>query len=387
MKIIEGTVSFTPEEAGYDGTRLEKLNEHFIEMISKKEIVSGSYCLSRNHKVFVDNAVGKFSCEEDDDRPFTPDTIFGIASITKVFTAVAILKLAEDGKLRLDQGVGEFLDEFNTPPYNTVQIWHLLTHTSGLIADPGVHENGHYVGWWEMIEENKPESWIKAVLKLGLHSKPGEEWSYASIGYMILGELITRISGVHCHQYIEKNIIEPCEMKDTRFGQKYEWADRYNMPAEYRKQKVDQLKRDKKDPDEEDIIPSTGGGIYSTCNDLIKFGNMLLNNGTYNGKRVIGRKALETMRRVHTSDKVISNCWGAKAEPHPYGLGPEVVQADCKSQMITPGTISHEGFGTCCLMIDYEEKFVAVWTAQFYEGDWYAHGLRNVASIIWSGIL
>jgi hypothetical protein len=55
--------------------------------------------------------------------------------------------------------------------------------------------------------------------------------------------------------------------------------------------------------------------------------------------------------------------------------------------LITPGVISHEGFGACSLMLDFEERFVAVWTCQFYESQWHAHALRNVASIIWSGII
>lgn len=123
--VICGETPFKPEDVGYDGERLKVLDEHFKTMMDKKEIISGSYCLSKDNKVFVDNALGKFSYEEEDERPFTPDTIFSIASITKVFTAVAILKLVEDGKIRLDQPVAEIIEEFNVPPYKDVMIVHL----------------------------------------------------------------------------------------------------------------------------------------------------------------------------------------------------------------------------------------------------------------------
>lgn len=384
--VVVKETPFTPQEAGYEAERLEILNRHFGEMIEKKELISGSYCLSREGKVFVDNALGSFSYEEEDTRVFEPETIFRIASITKLFTAVAILKLVEDGRIRIDQPVGEILEEFNTPPYNGIQIMHLLTHTSGLCADWGVHENKYQIGWWDFVEKDRPESWIEAVLKMGLKNAPGKEWSYCTVGFCILGEIITRVSKVHCHTYIEEYIVKPCEMADTSFEINVEQLDRYNIRTPQTKEKYTKMKEGKLEKDTWPV-PSTGGGIYSTCRDLSKFGNMLLNGGTYNGKRVIGRKAIEAMRRIHTKPEVQDFCWGAKGVYRSYGLGPDVFNANNDSMLITPGIISHEGAGACSLMIDFEEKFVAVWTCQFYEPQWHIHALRNVASIIWSGII
>jgi CubicO group peptidase (beta-lactamase class C family) len=356
-------------------------------MIAKKELVSGSYCLSRENKIFADTAMGKLSFIEEDERPFKPDTIFRIASITKLFTAVAILKLFEDCIIRLDQSVGEILEECNTPPFNKITIVNLLTHTSGLIEDEGAHENKYYEGWWKNLKEDEADKWVEAVLKKGMPNDLGKEWAYSSVGYMILGEVITRASGTFANEYIEKYIIAPCEMTDTCFGRRAEWIERYNSPTEWVLKGIQELKEGKdEEKNDREKIPGTGGGIYSTCRDLIKFGTMLLNNGSYNGKRIIGRKALETMRRVHTDKDVKSYCWGDSGTPHPYGLGPEIIQENCTSQLVTPGTICHEGFGTCCLMIDYKEQFVAAWSSQFYAGNWYAHALRNVASIMWSGL-
>jgi CubicO group peptidase (beta-lactamase class C family) len=385
--IIKGKPLFSSKEVCYQEERLDILNKHFLEMIEKKEIISGSYCLSRHNKIFADTAIGSLSYDENDDRKFMPNTIFKIASITKLFTAVAILKLVEDGKMRLDQCVGEFLEEFNTPPFNTINIVHLLTHTSGIIADEGAHENKYYEAWWKSLEDGQADKWIEAVLKKGLRTSPGKEWSYSTVGYMILGEIITKVSGMFCHSYIEKYIIEPCEMTDTCFGMKNEFVDRYNIRTPWMEDNITKFKSgENKEENGFEKIPSTGGGIYSTCNDLSKFGTMMLNNGKYNGKRIIGRKALESMSRIHTSQDVKDYCWGAPGGFRAYGLGPDIFFKTNESQLITPGVISHEGFGTCCMMIDHKENFVAVWAAQFYDGDWYAHALRNVASIIWSGL-
>jgi CubicO group peptidase (beta-lactamase class C family) len=386
-RIIEAQVPFLPKEVSYQEERLTVLNNHFLKMIDKKELISGSYCLARNNKVFADVAMGNLSYDEKDNRMFKPDTIFRIASITKFFTAIAILKLVEDGKMMLDQPVGEILEEFNTPPFDKITTVHILTHTSGLIADEGVYPNKYYEGWWKEIDDDKTEKWVEAVLRKGLRTPPGKEWSYSTVGYMILGEIITRLSGEFCHDYIQKYVIEPCEMTETCFDMKKEYIDRYNIRTHWAKEGLERLRADeKREPSPWDKIPSTGGGIYSTCRDLTKFGNMILNNGTYNGKRVIGRKALEALARVHVGPEIKSYCWGAPGIYRPHGLGPDVFVESNDSMLITPGCIGHEGAGTCALMIDLKENFVAAWTAQFHDNDWYSHALRNVASIMWSGL-
>ena len=109
------------------------LDRHFQKMIDANELLSANYCLSEMAK-FANAAIGKLSYK-DDNRKLQPDTIQWIASITKLFCAVAIFKLAEDGMLRLDQTVGEF-DEFKEQPFNKVNIAHLLSHTSGMYSDP-----------------------------------------------------------------------------------------------------------------------------------------------------------------------------------------------------------------------------------------------------------
>lgn len=390
-KVIFGEVPYTPEEAEYRGERLEILNDHFQKMLDDKIVLSGSYCLSRNNKVFADNALGNLSCEDGDNRPFKPDTIFGIASITKLFTAVAILKLVEDGKMRLDQPVCEFIEEFNSPPYNGIQIIHLLTHTSGLLTDGGAHEDKYYTGWWEYVtEENVNEQWITAVLKKGLRTQPGAEWSYSSVGYMLLGEIITRVSGVFCNDYIMENIVKPCEMFDTSFKLSDESRKRHNLRTASSVKHYNEYTKGEQPlkDDNWSKLPSTGGGLHSTCRDLVKFGQMILNNGMFNGKRIIGRKALEAMLRDQTDPSVKDWCWGAPGWHRKYGAGPDLIsQYVNKSQIISDHVMAHEGYGTCCIMVDPSEQFVAVWASQYHEDEWHAQALRNVASIIWSGII
>ena len=133
-------------------------------------------------------------------------------------------------------------------------------------------------------------------------------------------------------------------------------------------------------------VPSTGGGLFSTASDLVKFGTMLLQNGTYNGNRVLSRKAIEKMTALAIEPTVLDYCWEAGGLPHPYGLGPEL---RCNwNNMFTPGTFYHEGAGSCSLLIDPKEKLVAAWFVPYLPaGSWYPQGLYHAANIMWSGLI
>ncbi|MBS5932975.1 MAG: beta-lactamase family protein [Clostridiales bacterium] len=382
MEVIKGNVDCSPTDALYQEERLEVVNQCFEKLIQEQKLLSGSYCLARDNKVFANNALGKLTYIEGDERAFQPDSIYGIYSVTKMFTAVAILQLVENGRIRLDQPVGEIIHEFHTPPFQQIQVIHLLTHTSGLYCDDGVKEDKHHEGVEEIMCS---DNWLHTLLSKGVSSAPGKEWTYCSLGYNVLGEIITRISGVFCHDYITENILKPCEMHDTHWEYSSEYKERYNMRFEWTKEWIDSAdSRNQQKP--EKLIPRTWNGLLSTSDDLMKFGSMLLNNGKYKGRHVLGRKAVESYRRLHTSSEVLTYCWGANGVYKSFGAGCDIFSESDVSQLITPGTFSHEGWGTCCLAIDYKERFVVVWSSQFKGYEWYPEPLRNIASAIWSGL-
>lgn len=387
LETIKGAVAFTAEEAGYQGERLEVLDNHFRKMLQKEEVLCAGYALSRNGRMFANNALGDLDYSDRGGKKLLPTSTFRIASITKIFTAVAILKLVEDGMMTLDQPVGDFIPEFQKEPFNKVKVLHLLNHTSGLAPDGGVLHNEYYVDWDEFVKEDPEKEWISAILKCGMRRDPGVEWCYCTAGFTILGEIITRVSGEFCHDYIENQICKPCGMTNTTFDITKVNLDNTYVRDEWMKNKFEKAKRGEIQKDGWSKIPSTGGGLFSTCEDLIKFGNMLVNNGKHEGNRIIGRKALEAMFRNTTEPTLKNYAWDAGGAYKAYGVGIDIYTWNDKSQLITPGLVNHEGYGPSCLMIDPEEKFVAVWSAQFKNYDiWYPHALRNVSSIMWSGL-
>lgn len=383
--MINFKTPFTPDNVGYDGERLKVLNGHFLKMVEEKELQGAAYCLSRDGKIFAHSALGRLSYKENDEILLQPDTINGISSLTKLFTAVAIFKLVEDGKMRLDQAVGDFIDEFKAEPFNAINVAHLLSHTSGMHPDDGCFGYKYFISPWDYIKHRQDVNWIEAALSAGIRKKPGEEWAYCSFGYVILGEIISRVSGVFANDYIMENIVMPCEMNDTAFDLTVEHAKRFLISSERREKRINSfLAGEKEDDGVWAKIPSTAGGLHSTVLDINKFGIMLLNNGTYNGKRILGRKAVEKMTALYTTPDIKDYCWGAGGVTRLYGLGPDL--RNNLASLYSKGTYFHEGAGGCCLIVDPVEKLVAAWFIPFCNDVWCAHALYNASAIMWSGL-
>jgi len=394
-----------PAEVGYDESRLEVLNKHF-ERLMKEDgcIQSVNYCLSRNGKVFADTAIGKQSFKEDDKRELKPDTIHWIASISKIICATAIFKLCEDGFIRPLQPVGDILSEFKQAPFDGINISHLLTHTSGMWPDSGCFPY-NYVEYWDYVDQTKEgENWIANSLKAGVFNKPGKEWAYCSFGYLILGEIIHKVTGIRAEAYIRKTILEPCGMTSSGFNSEImrgelsaefvkELGERFyiqndedfNMFSNIDKYVPEQIQyREGGNPVWREV-PATCGGMFSTAADLNKFGRMLINGGkSDDGKRVIGRKAIERMTLNYTTEDIKDNCWGAQGNYRMYALGPDTRwNADSH---FSKGSFFHEGAGACCLLMDPTEKMVASWFVPWAKEGWFPQALFNAAAVMWSGL-
>jgi len=400
MLYTQGKTDCKPREIGYDEKRLDVLNTHLQRLIDDGEIQCATYCVSRKGKVFAHGAIGKKSFRKDDNTPVQPDSVRWIASITKVFTAVAIMKLVEDGLMRLDIPVGEVLPQFNTPPYNGVTPFQLLTHTSGLHADGGCFENKYQTNYWKMIEDayklcaedkKKDFDWMEAALGTigsGLRVKPDTEWAYCSFGFVILGAMIEKLTGISAHKYIEDNICKPLGMKDTSFDSTPEKAKRYIITDEEgEKWTSNFINGTLKDEDrwigEILKIPSTGGGLESTSYDVNRFGNMMLSGGTLDGARILGRIAAEKMTTLAVSYP--NYCWGANEKERYYGIGFDMRNGPAFT--MSRSTYMHEGAGACSLYIDPKEDFVASWIVPFAKEGWFSRAQFNVQNIIWSGLL
>ena len=392
MNNTKGKVDVKPSDVGYDESRLDILNNHFGKLVDNNKIYGATYCLSRKGQTFASGSIGYKDYKKS--VVVEPDDIHYIASMGKTFTAVAIMKLFEDGITRLDVPVGQILPQFNSPPFSGITLYHLLTHTSGMHPDGGCFPNKHNGGgYWYFIEQgydacnNKDDfDWIAAALAHGVCLKPNEQWMYCSFGFSILGSVIEKLTGIKAEKFIEDNICKPLGLNDTAYHLNKKTAPRYMLQNEKAEKDVSNIMSgtiSERTPPW-DKIPMTSGGLKSSVYDMVRFGNMILNNGTIDNTRILGRKAVEKM--TDFAIMLPNYCWDAGGVVREYGIGFDH-RNDTGKYSFSETTIMHEGAGACALYIDPEEELVAAWISPFVDmSDWCMEAMCNTINIIWSGL-
>jgi len=387
--MIQLKTPYVPEALGYDSSRLDVLNRFFQEQIDGKELYGAAYAIAREGKMFAVGALGKQSYREEDERPLRLDAIFRTYSITKLFTAVSIFQLIEDGLCRLDDPMMSFISEMEKD-FPKTTIAQALSHTGGLPVEGELYPSREIVDPWTLIDREfnrGGRDWVSAGLKSGPASAPGTRWEYSNFGYVLLGLLIERLTGVRAEQYIEEKIIVPCGMTDSGFWNTVkklpDFAGRLFIHNEHFEKA---LADPNKAPGPWAAVPQTFNGIYSTAPDLVKFGNMLLNGGRLDGRRILGRKAIEKMTAVYVKPDIRSYCWNENGLYRAHGLGPDVGYDDMYFH--TPGAYNHEGWGRSRLMMDPREKLTTAYFIPLLDVDtWKPTPVWNPEIIICSGLM
>jgi len=210
--------------------------------------------------------------------PMTTDTIFDIASLTKVVaTTIAIMQLADAGKIQLDKPVAAYWPIFAAHGKGGITIRHLLTHTSGLRADvnPRQHWSG-YDGGLVAVAEDQPVY------------PPGNGFKYSDANFIVLGEIVRRVSGLPLNVYCEQYIFKPLGLRYTGFLPSPALRARI-APSDVRWGEVH-------DPTAHRLGGVAGNaGVFATADDLAVICQMILNQGSYQGRRLLSAKAVAVM--------------------------------------------------------------------------------------------
>ena len=229
--------------------------------------------------------------------PATPRTLYGIGSVTKSFTAMAVMKLVEEGKISLDDPVEKYIPVKLRPLGETVSVHHLLTHSSGVpalaYAEAFIRGVLGLDNHW--LPVSSPEdiiAFMRDAEKWAV-SRPGENFFYLNEGYVLLGYIISKLSGVSYEEYIKKRILKPLRINRTFFS-KSDIEDDEDKATAYI---VDR---------EEKHIPSafpfgitSDGGIVSNVLDLSNYIKMHINRGRFEERKIISGEMLELMEKTH----------------------------------------------------------------------------------------
>lgn len=293
------------------------------EGIEKGHIVGANVLLMQHGKELYS------SCQGYADRearvPMTRDTIFRLFSMTKPITAVAVLILAECGKLDLWDKVSMYIPEFKdckvmeedgslVTPKREINIWDLLTMTSGLTypdlnCEPGRQMDALFREIKEELLKGNPTdtlSYCRQIAKVPLCFHPGEKWRYG-LSADILGGIVEVVSGMRFGRFLQKEIFEPLGMKDTgftvpsekrhRFAANYKWCEETGRLEPFLENHLGL-----EGYGEDVTFESGGAGLVSTIDDYSRFARMMLHGGTFNGMRILGRKTVELMTSPHLNE-------------------------------------------------------------------------------------
>ena len=270
--------------------------------------------------------------------PARPDTIYDLASVSKLFTTVVLLQLAEQGLVRLDAPVATYVPEFAAGGKAVITVRDLLTHTSGLPSFRPFYSS-----------YPTPETRLAAALATPVTAgtSPGAQYVYSDIGLIALGVLIERVTGTSLPDNVHARITEPLSMTDTLYRPPAALRERIAATEFQGYAGRGMVWGEVHDENAWGLGGAAGhAGLFATADDLAVFAQMLLNGGVYRGHRVLS----EPMVR-----QALVNYNAGLEERFPdsdRGLGFELNKHLYMGAMASPVTFGHTGFTGTSLVID-----------------------------------
>ncbi|MEJ0077604.1 MAG: serine hydrolase domain-containing protein [Alphaproteobacteria bacterium] len=371
-----------PADVGLSAERLDRITQWMNAEVSKGTIPGAITLIVRNGKVAYFEAVGTLNPETK--APMTKDAIFRIYSMSKPITSVAVMMLAEQGKITLEEPIAKYIPAFKDmkvgvetkgedgkPKLDLVDakkpitIQDLLRHTSGItygfFGDMLVKKA--YVDADVFKGDFTNAEFAERIAKLPLAFPPGTTWDY-SHSTDILGRLVEVVSGKSLYQFEKENILDPLGMTDTSFY--------VTDPAKHSRI-AEPFKDDRKigagidfnDPRVAEKWESGGGGMVGTVADYARFLTMLTNGGTLDGKRYLGPKTLAYMTSDHTAGVITPGPYYLPGPGYGFGLGFGVrKEAGVASTPGSVGDYSWGGAGGTYFWVDPKENMFVVYGMQ-----------------------
>ena len=384
-----------PEEVGMSSERLTRLRPAMQRFIDKEQVPCTVTLVAREGKIVYFEAQGYADCASK--KPITKDSIFRLYSNTKPFTGVAAMILCEEGLLNLNDPVSKYIPAFQNPLVVTstrnrpgppeisntsparreITIRDCLANTTGLAT---FRKAPHWMiskfkkyidesGWdlTESLDTPPRKSYrerVEAHAHIPLCAEPGTEYEY-HVGYPVIGVIIETITGKTLEEFFQERIFKPLGMKDTSFYLDRSKLKRFSTSYEpnYENGQWGMAVFDKAETSEKVKGPKVHfgaggdlGGVLSTVSDYARFAYMLLNQGEFDGVRILSRKSVEIM----TSDQTggVGTDLGQGID---FGIGVEVYNNRNKYPVLrTPGTFGKGGACGTIFFADPKEKLLAI---------------------------
>jgi CubicO group peptidase (beta-lactamase class C family) len=342
----------TPEDADVDPSRWRLVEALARELTDTDRLPALSLCVVRRNRFIGPLAFGRRRLA-DREATLKANDRFVVASLTKPIIAMAVLRLVEQGRLALNDRVSELVPEYRDASKRATTIRHLLTHTSGL---PDALPNN-----LELRRAYAPLSeFVRGACDIPLDFPPGRGVQYQSLGYALLGEVIQRVSGQPCGQFLKDQFFDPLAMHSTSLGPLE--PDLPTPIAEIR------VPAEMKDGDDWNWnspywrqLGAPWGGLISTAADLARYAAMMLSHGTLDRQRVLSpatvasatRNQLESFHDLPEADRR-TRAWG-------YGWRHNwLAHPACFSDLLPPYVYGHWGATGTLFWLHAETRTAAI---------------------------
>jgi len=334
--------------AGMAAGPLQQIDQIINQAISQKVMPGAVAFVARGGKIVKHSAYGnsaqytdgKFT-EMENPIPMQEDTIFDLASISKIFTSTAVMVLFEKGLFELDDPVAKYIPEFAANGKQNVTIRQLLTHTSGFVSWIPLYTKG-----------NSRDERLQLVFQQPLKNSPGTTYEYSDLNMITLGALVERSSGQRQDEFVKENITGPLGMKDTMYNPPASLKNRI-AATEYQSTPNRGLVWGEVHDENAWSLDGVAGhaGVFSTAEDLAKLAHIFINDGKYAGKRIL---------KTETIKLLLEN----QNEAYPgndHGLGWELGQG-WYMDALSEGTYSfgHTGYTGTSIVVSPNNKTVAI---------------------------
>ena len=372
------------EQVGLSPARLARIDAWMRGWVDSGRLAGMSVLVSRGGQIAYESCYGQADLARG--TPMSPQTIVRIYSMTKPLTSVALMLLYEEGRFQLDDPIHGVLPSFRNsrvwvgegqepvPAERAITYRDLLTHTSGLtygfINATPVDAMYRDQGVDFQVSDATLGEVVQKAATMPLLAQPGTAWNY-SIATDVVGHLVAELSGMPFDRFLQDRVLAPLRMTDTAFAVAPEnvarFAANYVRGEDGQAALVD-------DPatsrfTQPRAIASGGGGLTGTARDYLRFCHMMLNKGTLDGERLLGRKTVELMTSNHLPGDMASLGMPRFSESNyagiGFGLGFSVMLDPAKAQILgTPGEYAWGGAASTAFWIDPAEDMAVVLLTQ-----------------------
>ncbi|WP_061579286.1 serine hydrolase domain-containing protein [Saccharococcus caldoxylosilyticus] len=337
----------SPKAAGMREEPLQEIDQ-VIEQAMRDRVIPGAVVYIVRRGIIVKHEAYGYARRYEDDLfteskqpiPMRKDTIFDLASISKLFTTAAAMKLYEQGKFSLDDPVAKYIPEFAQNGKEKVTIRQLMTHTSGLAAWIPLYKMG-----------TNREDRLQMVFAQPLEHPPGTTYTYSDLNMITLGALVERLSGLRLDQFVYKYITKPLGMNDTMYNPPPQLKTRI-AATEYQPWTGRGLVWGEVHDENAWALDGVAGhaGVFSTAHDLAIFASMFLQNGKYGDKRILQP---ETVRLL--MENQIPQFPGDD-----HGLGWELAQGWYMDALSESTTLGHTGYTGTSIVVSPNNHVIAI---------------------------